>query len=127
MPKTFPSKATMRAHAPFSRPRRNGLRMRIGKQRPMSLAAQPHSKQTKLRPQRSPLNAEGLAMVGESKRLGWLNFDLLEIFRYGGDDRVLRDLTDRQLRDSGIDLSQAGRGRAASCRIATIANLEALR
>ena len=66
-------------------------------------------------------------MVGESKKLGWLKFGVLEIFRLGGDGRVLRDLTDRQLRDSGIDLSQAGRGRAASCRIATIANLEALR
>ena len=66
-------------------------------------------------------------MVGESKKPGWLNFDLLEIFTLGGDGRVLRDLTDRQLRDSGIDLSQAGRGKAASCRIATIANLEALR
>jgi len=66
-------------------------------------------------------------MVGESQKPGWLKFDVLEIFRLGGDGQVLRDLTDRQLRDSGIDLSQAGRGRAASCRIATIANLEALR
>jgi hypothetical protein len=94
----------------------------------MSLAAQPQSyKQTKLRPQGAPSNEEGHPMVGESKRLGWLNLDLLQMFRYGRDGRALRDLTDRQLRDSGIDLSQAGRGRAASCRIATIANLEGLR
>ena len=53
-------------------------------------------------------------MVDEGERLRWLNFDLLEMFRYGGDGRALRDLTDRQLRDAGIDLSQAGRGRAAS-------------
>jgi hypothetical protein len=94
----------------------------------MSLAAQAHAyRQAMLSPRRAPSNEEGHAMVGEGQRLGWLNFDLLELFRYGGDGRALRDLTDRQLRDVGIDLSQAGRGRAASCRIATIANLEGLR
>lgn len=94
----------------------------------MPLAAQTHSdRQAKLGPQGAPSNEEGHAMVDEGERLGWLNFDLLEMFRYGGDGRALRDLTDRQLRDAGIDLSQAGRGRAASCRIATIANLEGLR
>jgi len=87
----------------------------------MSLAAHPHSQwQAELRPRGAPANGEGHAT-------GWFNFDFREMFRSGADARVLRDLTDRQLRDSGIDLSQAGRGRAASCRIATIANLEGLR
>jgi hypothetical protein len=87
----------------------------------MSLAAHLHSqRQAKLRPRGAPSNGEGHAT-------GWFNFDLREMFRCGGDARVVRGLTDRQLRDSGIDLSQAGRGRAASCRIATIANLEGLR
>ena len=66
-------------------------------------------------------------MVDEGERLGWFDFDLLEMFRYGGDGRRTKGPTDRQLRDAAIDLSQAGRGRAASCRIATIANLEGLR
>ena len=65
--------------------------------------------------------------LGAGKRLDWFRFDLREMFRHRGDARVLRDLTDRQLLDMGIDLSQAGRGRAASCRLATIANLEGLR
>jgi uncharacterized protein YjiS (DUF1127 family) len=64
--------------------------------------------------------------LGGSKRLPWFSFDLRELFRYRADARALRDLTDRQLRDAGIDLSEAGRGRAASCRIATIANLVGL-
>jgi hypothetical protein len=94
----------------------------------MSLAAQPHSyRQVKRSSQGASSSGEGHATVGESRGLGWFNFDLREMFSYGGDARVLRDLTDRQLRDSGIDLAQAGRGRAASCRIATIANLEGLR
>ena len=99
----------------------------IGKQRPMLWQRNFILSKPSLGPNDRPLNEEGLTMVGESKRLGWLHLDLLEMFRHGGDGRVLRDLTDRQLRDSGIDLSQAGRGRAASCGIATIANLEALR
>ena len=87
----------------------------------MSLAAYPHSqRQAELRPRGAPANGKGHVT-------GWFNFDFREKFRYGADARELRDLTDRQLRDSGIDLSQAGRGRAASCRIATIANLEGLR
>jgi hypothetical protein len=89
---------------------------REGKEVPMSLAAPPATS-----------NEEGHGKLGEAKRLGWLSFDLLEVFRFGGDGEVLSDLTDRQLRDSGIDLSQAGRGRAAACKIATIANLEGLR
>jgi hypothetical protein len=94
----------------------------------MSLAVQAQSyKQVKLRPQPVSSNEEGHAMVRDSKNLGWFNFDLREMFRFGVGDRTLRNLTDRQLRDSGIDLSRAGRGRAASCRIATIANLEGLR
>jgi hypothetical protein len=94
----------------------------------MSVAAQLHSyRQATLGPRGGPAKGEGQATLGESKTLGWFNFDLREMFRYRGDARVLRDLTDRQLRDSGIDLSQAGRGRAASCRLATLANLEGLR
>jgi len=94
----------------------------------MSLAAQlPSNWQAKFRAQWAPSNEEGPVTVGESKRLAWMNFDLLAMIRYRADGRALRDLSDRQLRDSGIDLSQAGRGRAASCEIATIANLEGLR
>lgn len=66
-------------------------------------------------------------MRGDVKRLRMPIFDLLDTFRHGIDRRELTDLTDRQLRDAGIDLSQAGRGRAASGRFATLANLEGLR
>jgi hypothetical protein len=92
----------------------------------MSLAVQLHSLwQAKLGGPCAPKQEP--ATVGEGKRGAWSNFDLLKRIRHRADGRALRDLSDRQLRDSGIDLSQAGRGRAVSCRIATIANLEGLR
>ena len=94
----------------------------------MSLAAQLHSRwQAKLGAQWAPSKEEETAGVGENQRLAWLSFDLLKMPRYRADATALRHLSDRQLRDSGIDLSHAGRGRAVSCGIATIANLEGLR
>jgi hypothetical protein len=94
----------------------------------MSFAVQVQSHwQAKLSAQWVPSNAQRRASVGQSKRLAWLNFDLLEIIRHRADGRAMRELSDRQLCDAGIDLSQAGRGRAAACRIATIANLQGLR
>ena len=66
-------------------------------------------------------------MVGEGKRLTMSIVGLLERLRHSVDRRELTVLTDRQLRDAGIDLTLAGRGRAASGTVASVANLEGLR
>ena len=56
-----------------------------------------------------------LAIAGLAKRL-----------QLRSNRRALADLSDRQLRDAGIDLSLAGRGKAAAASAATLRRLQSL-
>jgi hypothetical protein len=47
-------------------------------------------------------------------------------FRKSARERELAALSDRQLRDAGIDLSLAGRGKAAAVSAATLRRLQSL-